>query len=337
MLALFLQYSISTASATDDPPLGGSYELGHGLRVPGTDLTLGGYAGIDLDGRENAPATLRASNLSLFLWWENQGKLKFFSELDAENVLDYEDGHFSSGERYLALERLYLDYAYSPTLNIRLGKFLTPIGRWNLIHADPLVWTSSRPLVTENSFPTNATGAMVTDTLSLFGKNIEFSLYGSGDTNIRPNPDEDPFTEAAGGHVIIPLYENAQLGFSYVNFEQRNERGERKNLFGGDFVWSHNRYEVSSEAIYRYSDRGSTWAERGIFIQGVAPLTARWYAIGRYEAFREAGSDNTLQMHIAGVAFRYRPALVFKLEYDHATNENIDAFDGFLSSVSVLF
>ncbi len=337
LLTLSLQCAIGAASTANDPLSIGSYELGQGLRVPGTDFTLGGYASTELDSLKYTPTTLRASDLSLFLWWENQGKFKFFSELDTENALNYRYGRLSGGERYLSLERLYLDYAYNPTVRFRLGKFLTPIGRWNLIHADPLVWTTSRPLVTINVFPTNVTGAMLTNTLLLSGKSIEVSLYGSSGADLRPNPAEDPFTEASGGHVIIPLYQNAQLGFSYANFEQRNERGERKNLLGSDFIWSHNRYEVSSEAIYRYSDRGPSWSEHGIFIQGVAPLTARWYAVGRYEVFHEAGTNNNLQIQIAGLSFRYRPSLVFKIEIDHTTNIDINASDGFLSSVSVLF
>jgi hypothetical protein len=43
------------------------------------------------------------------------------------------------------VERLYLDYLHSDALATRLGKHLTPIGRWNLRHADPLVWTATRP------------------------------------------------------------------------------------------------------------------------------------------------------------------------------------------------
>ena len=33
-------------------------------------------------------------------------------------------------------------------------------GRWNLIHAAPLVWTTLRPLATSRLFPTSVNGAM---------------------------------------------------------------------------------------------------------------------------------------------------------------------------------
>ncbi|MFX6815264.1 hypothetical protein ABTH42_18965, partial [Acinetobacter baumannii] len=80
---------------------------------------------------------------------------------------------------HLDLERIYVDWAQADELKFRFGKFLTPVGRWNLIHAQPLVWTTSRPLTTEAAFPTNATGGMVFGTLSSIGQGLDYSVYGS--------------------------------------------------------------------------------------------------------------------------------------------------------------
>lgn len=328
-----------TAASSDNTT---SYRLGSGLKIPGTGLTLGGYSTGSFDNLKQAHSRFALDNLSLFVWWEGEGRWKFFSELDYEFLLN---SHFTSEQvtsegredRYLALERIYFDYALTDTTTIRAGKFLTPIGRWNLIHANPLVWTSSRPLITTNTFPDNVTGLMVSGTLSTLGNGIEYSLYGSHGHEIRPNPDQDTFSDALGGHITLALPAGSQLGFSLAEFEQENTPNERKYLVGTDFVWARNRYEVSTEWVYRFSNGGSGRDEKGGFVQVVAPLTEKLYAVGRHEVIREAQEKATTQLFLIGLNYRYTPAIVFKAEWIGSKNNSIGAPAGFLSSVSILF
>ncbi|EEF24401.1 conserved hypothetical protein, partial [Ricinus communis] len=122
-----------------EPPLADDYQLGQGWKVPGTGIRLGGYATFKAENDQHQPFRANVSDMSLFVWWEGEGKLRFFSELDLEDPLVYQDGKQVTGKHgYLALERAYADYLYSDRLNFRVGKFLTPIGRWNVIHAAPL-------------------------------------------------------------------------------------------------------------------------------------------------------------------------------------------------------
>src|SRR5512143_2372220 len=183
-----------------------NYRLGEGLRLADTGFSLGGYATASYEHLEHAPARTALDNLSLFVWWQGEGRWKFFSELDYENVVAHPSSDVPGEERYLALERLYVDYALNDTTTVRAGKFLTPIGRWNLIHATPLVWTTSRPFVTTEVFPTNATGLMLNGTLPRFADGAEYSLYASNGNELRPNPALDPFREAIGAHLALPLF-----------------------------------------------------------------------------------------------------------------------------------
>ena len=238
---------------------------------------------------------------------------------------------------YPALERLYADYLYSEKLNFRGGKFLTPIGRWNVIHAAPLVWTTTRPLVTERTFPTNATGAMAYGTLPAFDTELDYSVYTAIGNDWRPDPKLDPFEEAYGLHLSMPVNDAAEVGVSYANFEQKSSIGDRKNLLGLDYFWSRNRYEISTEAAYRFSENGSQSNEYGLYIQGVAPLSERWYAIGRYELYNQAGPTPTLNLWLVGAAMRLSPALIFKVEYSRATNNQNHMPEGLFSSFAILF
>lgn len=315
---------------------GSSYQLGQGYQLGQTGLTIGGYSTLSYEKPRSQTGRLALDDASLFIWWEGDGRWKFFSELDYENALA---SRKISGERgaYVALERLYFDYTVNDATTVRLGKFLTPIGRWNLVHATPLTWTTSRPLVTKNVFPTNATGVMLNGTLATVGAGLEYSLYHSNGHEIRANPAVDPFYEATGVHLSYPVSANGQLGLSYARFEQNSAQEEKKRLWGLDYHWAYRRYEVSAEAVSRASNSGSSFEERGAFVQGVAPLSDKLYAVGRYESFRQALQPKSLHQWTLGLTYRMTPALVFKAEWSGTKDNRIGAPEGFMSSVSVLF
>ena len=336
-LTLCLLLAGAQAAADDNAFSDINYRLGEGLRVADTGFSLGGYATASYDKLDHAPSRTALDNLSLFVWWQGEGRWKFFSEFDYENVLASSSAGQEGKDHYLALERFYLDYAVTDTTTLRAGKFLTPIGRWNLIHATPLVWTTSRPLVTTRTFPTNATGLMLNGTLPTVAHGIEYALYASKGSELRPNPALDPFHEALGAHVTLPLPADGQLGFSYAAFEQESTRDETKQLAGIDFVWSRNRYEISAEGVYRFSDSGSARDEKGAFGQLVVPLADKLYAVGRYEIFRKAQEPLTTHVWVAGLNYRVTPAIVLKAEWVGSRNNVIDAPEGFMSSLSLLF
>lgn len=325
--------------ADDVPPTETSYRLGEGFHVPASGFNLGGYATASYADPQGAPSRAAIDNASLFIWWEGDSRWKFFSELELENPLytrSSDRGDIRQENGYLSLERLYVDYALTDATDVRAGKFLTPIGRWNLIHATPLVWTTSRPLITTLVFPTNMTGVMLTQTLPNIGNGVDYSIYGSTGNELHPNPELDTFSSAVGAHVDIPLLAGGQLGFSLADFEQDKTRFERKQLVGVDFAWSRNRYEISAEAVYRFSDQGSARDEKGAYVQLAAPLTEKLYAVGRYETLREAEQRSATQLLVTGLNYRITPALVLKAEWISSRNNRIHAPDGLLCSIAIL-
>jgi hypothetical protein len=321
----------------DDLDHASDYAPGQGWHLPRTDIGIGGYGALSYANFEDEVGRLAVDDISLFLHWESEGRLRAFAELGLETPLvETTSGHFSS-QTYVALERAYLDYLYSDKLSLRLGKFLTPIGRWNVIHADPLVWTTSRPLITEQAFPTNATGIMLFGSLPVFGHAIDYSVYGTVGADWRPNPDLDPFSEAYGAHLSTAVTPNSELGVSLVSFEQRSSVGERRKLLGLDYLWSRNRYEISAEAAYRFSDEGSRFDEKGLFVQGVVPLSARLYAVGRYEFYDAAGSATDLNLWVWGLAFKPNASLVLKMETRTGGGRSARAPESVQASVAFLF
>ena len=344
-----VQAFAQTDAAADEVPLptpqpelpqNSDNRLARGYSVPGTRARIGGYGEVSfIDENDNAErwrATL--DSISLLLNWDDGARWRFFTEVELEDSVILSPGDSTTDEAYVSLERLHVDYTQSDFLQLRVGKYLTPIGRWNLIHAAPLVWTTSRPLITDSTFPTNATGAMVFGVVPLFHRAIDYSIYGSIGEELFPNPELDTFKEAYGIRLNYSFDVHTQVGTSFASFEQELTPDERKEMFGIDFVWKYHRWELQGEWVYRRLQQAAERAdERGYYVQLVAPLSERLYAVARTEYLNKVDFDRGVHLQIGGLTWRYSPAWVFKAEYRYAVENDIGVDEGLLTSFAVLF
>jgi hypothetical protein len=178
---------------------------------------------------------------------------------------------------------------------------------------------------------------MLYGTLTAVGRGLDYSVYGSIGKELRPNPKLDTFREAYGTHWSYPLQPSLQIGLSFVNCEQEHEAGTRKNLVGADATWSQGGYEVTSEVGWRFSSAGGGAAEVGGFLQGVVPVAGKVFAVGRYEYFKQSSIGPAVDLWLLGLDYRYSRAVIFKSEYSKAVDNKIQAQDGLLLSVAILF
>ena len=326
---------LSTTRAYAAPsPVG----LARGWQVAGTGLHLGGYGTQDLTKETGKPWQLTTEDLSLFSNWNVTSRFRVFSELSLEDALIVQAGTgVRTSAAALAFERLYVDYRASEQLTARVGRFLTPVGHWNLIHADPLVWTTSRPIVTDYPFPTYTTGGMIYGAIGPFPRQIDYSLYGGNGDDTPGSPGRNPYDRLYGGRLSY-AFGNSKIGFSYAHFAQEIPLVEQNDLLGIDWRWSRGGYAVSSEAIYRFSSLGPAQDERGAFLQGVAPLSStRLFAVARYEYFCQGSAFPAVHLWVAGLALRVTRTSVLKAEYAWARHNAVGAETGFLASFGILF
>ena len=225
-----------------------SYTPGRGFRFGDTGLTLGGYSNLTLLRDEGKPARLSLEDLSLFVIYEPIQRLRFFSELEYADIFDVDDqGHVESREESASVERMYLDVEVSDAVNLRGGIFLTPVGRWNMIHAAPLVWTTSRPLTTERAFDPNVTGVMLSGSLFPSSGTLTYHVFDQFAGPIEGNPDFHPADHSTGARLQYDADRGWSVGTSYVA-ALRN--GDWRHLAGLDALWSHRPVEVMAEAIF---------------------------------------------------------------------------------------
>lgn len=350
------------------PAAAWQYEAGRGLRHAGLGLTIGGYATAEVEDVAGSPTSWRLSHASVFVWWEPVERLKLFGELDQENfVVRRRVPRAATGraaatnavERRSSLERLHATWTFDDALALRAGKFLTPVGRWNLVNAGPLVWTTNRPLLTQSAYPRNVTGVMVSGVPTFGGTAVDYSLYGSNGAEWNADPRQDPFAHVRGARVVVmPAASGWQIGASYARYEQRRTRGEPRTLQGLDVLWSGHGFEFSAEWL-QTSNRRRAPAQlppgaprpdrpgmrldalgvptRAHYVQGVVPLVADVWAVARVEWIRDELSEAALRQSTLGVVWRPLPALSLKLEHQSSRFRGQNAGRGWAASASVLF
>lgn len=309
------------------------YTPGRGLSVGDSGLTLGGYSEVTVNRDEGDRARFGLDDVSLFVIFDPIERLHVFSELEYADIVDLDDhGNIESREESLTVERLYADLGISDAVNVRAGIFLTPVGRWNVIHAAPLVWTTSRPLTTERPFDPNVTGVMLTGSFFPSSGTVTYSLFDQFAGTIEGNPDFDPAGHSLGGRLQYDADRGWSVGASYV---AARREGAWRQLGGLDFLWSWRPLEVMGEAVLEAGEDGAP--QWGFYVQPVVAITPRLALVGRYEHYAAPGPPPQVNVMTMGVALQLLPTLVLKTEYQVVDRHTDVAPAGFRASIAVLF
>lgn len=351
LLGLFAHGAAAGDSSRDADWRHAPYVLGQGLSFPQRQLTLGGYLSLRYLDLDEVDSSLGIKDLSLFIGWEPGDRWNVFAEIEIGDALSISRHGIDTADAEIEIERLYVDYRARPYANLRAGKFLTPVGRWNLIHADPLVWTVSRPLTTAVSFARQASGVMLYGTIPAGAGGIDYSLFVDDTETLDPGQQEErafedanpaiptlgAFRHATGARLAYhSLDERFSLGMSYAHFRMEDLR-EPKDLIGVDVFWDAPFAELSGEWLRRDSRGGGEPGERGGFAQAVIPLPARLFLIGRYERYRTSVQPETATIRTLGLTYRPHRAVSVKLEYRGGDRNELVSPGGWLGSLAILF
>jgi hypothetical protein len=313
------------------------YRAGRGLRVGDTGLTIGGFATAEGERLEGGESRGGIEGINLLLFFDPLRFLHVFAELGETGPLaEGESGRKGvRSDADVEVDRLYGDLGSSDALNLRFGKFLTPIGRWNLAPAEPLVWTSSEPLIVEEVFDETVSGVMLWGSAFPRGGALSYSLYGTFLDPLDPDPDAPPTDHSAGAHLEWASLGGWSVGASYFASEAREKTWH--HLGGTDFLWQPNaRLELSAEALAGEGTRenGALW---GLYAQAVLETVDTLYAVGRYERFDPPGGDRAVDLFDVGLTWVPVYYLRLKADYLFADHADERAAPGFRSSFSVLF
>lgn len=320
-----------------DTPLGRfSYQAGQGLRVGKTGLTIGGFTTAEMEYLENGERLGAIEELNFLISFNPVPFAHLFTELGVGSLAEVERGRRGvHSAPVLEVERLYLDLGTRDALRLRVGKFQTPIGRWNLTPREPLLWTTSEPVIVEEVFDDTTTGAMLHGSVFPHGGALSYSLYGTFLPPLDAESDEHPARYSAGAHLEWASLNGWTLGASYSAAQRRN--GEWSHLGGADLLWfPHRRVELSSELVFGEgsSEDGTIW---GMYAQGVVETLPTLYLVGRYERVHPPGGGRDINLFDLGFAWVPVPYLRFKADYLIADHRHELAAPGLRVSFSLLF
>jgi hypothetical protein len=299
---------------------------------------LGGYSSVSITAPSKGNTELNLNEISLLLSWDNNARLKFFGELELERPLSWnENKKFDSKNSYFDLERLYLDYNVSEKINIRGGRFLTPVGRWNLLHAAPLVWTGTRPLVTNYLFPTAINGVMMhgSSPVKISGEDqsFEYSFFVETLKDQDKDDDETLYKNVTGAH--FKLNNRFNLGLSLATFTEDRPGSPDYRMVGLDFITHIKGWEISGEGFQRFTNSGNDGGS-GAYLQSAAPLGNNWYWLTRLETFHKPEAISG-ERWVLGVTKRVTSKQLLKMEFIGGSDDFRDAPRGFMGSFAVLF
>jgi hypothetical protein len=350
-LLLIAGYSSAAVPGGDSSWDHDPYSLGQGLNFPQQNLVVGGYLSLYYSNLKNQDLNLKARDISLFVSKSLTNRWQLFSEIELGDALEISHDGVTGRHAELDLERLYADYRATNAVNLRFGKYLTPVGRWNVIHADPLVWTADRPVTTTAPFARHATGAMLYGDIAVGGNSLDYSLYTDDSGTLDPTQRDElafeddtsgktphnAFKRAAGGRVACHLMDDAvQVGISYLRF-RLSDLKDPQELIGADALWTVKRMEFSGEWVYRNSLGSTDPNEHGGFVQAVLPLPGHFYLVGRYEKYHAPSLSPTATIDTLGITYRPHRAVSVKLEYREGHHNEIMAPSGWLGSLAILF
>ncbi len=311
------------------------YRSARGVRFGNTGLNVGGFSTAELDKQEGEPLEVALDSVNMLVLFEPIHAFRTFAELEIGNILRYEEGAGTDSQPDVHVERLYGELSLDDPINIRFGKFQTPIGRWNLVPAEPFVWTATNPVVLETAFDEHQTGLMLGGTVFPLDGALEYWLYGQIMDPLSPSTTPPPTDRSVGGRLqFTRSVEGWSVGSSFLASERE---GEWSYLGGLDTEIQIGRFELLSELTYQQGairDRDIL----DLWVQGRLEVVRDVSLVARVERYEQLGAkDQDAVIGDLGVAWQPAPWLIMKASYRLSDQQTNDVRRGLFTSFSVIF
>ncbi len=308
------------------------------------NFNYSGYAEVIAAIPSAGKAKLVVDDVSLFITGHINKWLNPFLESELSNITVLQEGGrlLSNNSGIVDLERLYNDSYLTDSLSLRAGKMLTPFGEWNLIHAAPLVWTTTRPMTTYRGFNQFTSGISInyTDTKSALP---EIQFYMQPDGEILPKNKSlvvREYVHVAGFHLNWTGGLDDKLGLSFQH-SQVEHTGEQQTLTGFNFNKEFGHLALEMEGFHAHISGINVSRvrdnERGAYLQGAYALNENWNLLGRYEYFADRGYNTASEHSLLGISYKSASSKVWKFEYVKQYGQKLNLSTGLFASFSTFF
>ncbi len=310
-----------------------NYTLGEGFQVGELPLYIGGYFSMDYRNRDDEQR-YRIDDIALLSYGGNN-TLSYMLELEyKEFYVNTQNRSSTTVDRdtHLYVERLHLDYNINEHYRLRIGKYNSPIGFWNLMHINVLRETTSNPVASYILYPMFTSGANLTYT-SFHTTSWSIDLIAQRGKAI----DNGYNNYAINRHFGVGVtYENEDFtckmsGGYFRNSERQNKRDLYYALVAAKYETD--TYTIQTELGSQRSKKTTTTAYAG-YVQAAYYFTERHVGIARLEGYDNRYVDESDRFVILGYTYRPLYPVALKSEYQWHTRYRENQL---LFSLSVLF
>lgn len=303
-------------------------------------LSISGYTDVEyvVTDKDGSYPGFRLHHLSLFFEKRITDQWRFFSEIEYEDTPKFEAdeksftdadsgkkvNQFDAAQGKLFVEAVNLSFLWRPDASLRVGRFFTPAGIWNVDHYPPFVPTQERPLHIRAIFPQVFDGAMAYGTRPLGGSFLKYELYwGNGEGNTGKKDSNSHKAVGLNTGLLLPFLKHTEIGLTYYT-DTLNDRTEKtatgahmKIKAGG----------LAFQAEYAVADykptTGSKYERTGYYAQLMYDI-GNWTA-GVRNNFYDSNSLGTNELVANSVFLNYHVSSSIVLKVEHHQFDYDDA------------
>jgi len=323
-----------------DSPIGAiEYRAGRGVHFGWTGLNVGGFSTVEFDRPDGDPGELSIDSVNLLVLLQPFEYVRGFAEIEVGDIFSWQtDESDVDSDPSAHVERLFLDVTLDDPLTGRFGKFQTPVGRWNLVPAEPFTWTATDPVITETAYNEHTTGGAILGTVDLGFAPLSYWVYGQFLDPLDPGNTPPPINRSVGSRIQLDQsFGEWSFGASFL----ASEKSDEWSYLGGlDALWQVGPLALSSEFMIERGEleERELW---GIYLQGVLEIwpevLPEVFLTGRYEHFDPMGFDRKANVFDLGVTWTPWLWLRLKGGYRFADRQTDDVQRGINLSISVVF
>lgn len=311
------------------------YQLGSGKQLARLPLCIGGYFSLTY-AQTQQYQEYKADDVALLAYGEHEA-LSYLAEVEFKEL--YVERDFKSSKRYIKrdyepyMERLYLDYTFDERFKVRLGKFNSAVGFWNLLPINVLRDTTSSPKFVYTLFPRFSTGMHATYAHSASNETIV-------DATFQNNNDLDSQYNnfIADKHYAFGFATHLDSIALKLNTGYFCAPSEQRINGGAYYATASLRYENDAYVIMAEGGVQKAKIESDIsyalYLQALYRVDHHNALVMRLESYESKIEQN--QDNIAIIGYTYRPLYLIALKAEYQWHkESLE--NQFLGSFSVLF
>ncbi len=317
------------------------YTLGHGLKTDKLPITIGGYITGFYSSSSSGQSKVSLDDVAIMGHGDIAPNLNAMVEFESAGFLEKTFQNGTADEQYkgtLRAERAYLTYAFGDELSLRVGKFITPAGRWNQTPVPVFKDTFSKPRLSTEIFPRFSTGAMIFGSVPFCDVVGEYNIFTQIGADLDPVYNNIETSGSFGGSLGV-TGDDWTGGIAFGSF--KNVKMHDTTRYVGVYQsYSMERLKLSAEAFVSYDEYDAAgtnernYKKQSYYVQGVYKIVPKLFGVWRNEYFKNEFNNDSGVINTVGVNYKPHPALSFKLEKQFSSQ---NANDAVIASFSVLF